>query len=224
MNLERSSISRSIVFDMDGVLVDSEQIVYRAWMKIGTKLGMTGMHDLFFRCMGTSHASTANLFYEIFGADFDYSSFRDQVRSCYLEAVKKNIPLKNGAAEILATLKDSGWKIALASSSRESSVMMNLKKSGLFPFFDAIMCGDMVANGKPAPDIYLKACALINSNPSLTYAVEDSRNGLLSAVNAGLKTILVPDMIQPDEKMRQMAWKIFPDLHLVLKFLLDNNS
>lgn len=220
MTCTTSDAYRHIVFDMDGVLIDSERIVYKAWMQIGEELGLPGMHELFFRCMGTSHASTARIFSELFGSSFDYLSFRSRLRACYLESVKDRIPLKEGALEILAALKEHGWKIALASSSRQASVMFNLERSGLLPFFDSLQCGDMIANGKPAPDIYLTACKSLGALPSSTYAVEDSKNGLLSASAAGLRTFLVPDMLPIDEDMKKLAWKICSDLHQVRHILI----
>ncbi|WP_273523331.1 HAD family hydrolase [Mailhella massiliensis] len=209
----------SIVFDMDGVLIDSERLVLRSWECVGRDLGLTGLHELFFRCIGTTHASTKVVFAEAFGEGVNYEDFRDRTRVYYMQFTKDGIPLKPGVMELLSWLREKGWKTGLASSSREANVRRNMEITGMGPYFDTLVCGDMLTASKPAPDIYLRACAELCADPQQSYAVEDSRNGILSASAAGMKALLVPDMVPPDDIMRKNAFAVFPDLCAVRAWL-----
>lgn len=209
----------AIVFDMDGVLIDSERIVLRSWESVGRDLGLDGLRDLFFRCVGTTHASTRERFDAAYGGRVDYQDFRDRTRVYYMEFTKDGVPLKPGVMELLDWLKKNGWKTGLASSSREVNVRRNMDITGMGRYFDALVCGDMLTASKPAPDIYLRTCAELGVDPARTYAVEDSRNGILSADAAGMKALLVPDMIPPDDVMTRHALRVFPDLFAVRRWL-----
>ena len=208
-----------IVFDMDGVLVDSERLVLRSWECAGRDLGLGDLRDLFFRCIGTTHASTQKRFAEVYGVSLNYQDFRNRTRLYYMEFTKDGVPLKPSAMELLSWLKEHGWITGLASSSREANVRRNMEMTGMGRYFDVLICGDMLTVSKPAPDIYLRACKELCMEPSHTFAVEDSRNGILSASAAGMKALLVPDMVPPDEVMKRHAVGIFPDLFAVLLYL-----
>ena len=214
----------SIVFDMDGVLVDSERLVLRAWECVGRDLGLEGLHDLFFRCIGTTHASTQKLFAAVYGDELDYQAFRDRTRVYYMQFTKDGVPLKPGGMELLGWLREHGWHTGLASSSREANVRRNMEVTGMGPYFDTLVCGDMLTVSKPAPDIYLRACAELQVEPSSAYAVEDSRNGNHSASAAGKKALLVPDMVPPDELMKSRARAVLPDLLAVRDYLARQES
>ncbi len=208
-----------IVFDMDGVLIDSERLVLRSWECAGRDLGLDGLHDLFYRCIGTTHASTKIRFAEVFGGSVNYEAFRDRTRVYYMEFTREGVPLKPGVMELLSWLREHGWRTGLASSSREANVRRNMEITGMGPYFDALVCGDMLTASKPAPDIYLRACAELCADPALSYAVEDSRNGILSASAAGMKALLVPDMVPPDTVMKEHASAVLPDLFAVRRYL-----
>lgn len=209
----------SIVFDMDGVLIDSERLVLRAWQETAQNFGLPDVGAVFPQCLGVTHAKTAELFRAYCGNAMEYEAFRNAVRERYLEYTKDGVPTKPGAPELLAWLQEQGWSIGLASSTREESVRRSLGSTGFLPFFRALVCGDMLPVSKPAPDIYLRACAELAAPPEETFAVEDSLNGLLSASRAGMKVLLVPDLMAPNEEMRALALRIFPDLWAVREYL-----
>lgn len=208
-----------IIFDMDGVLVDSERIVLRSWECAGKEFGLNGLQELFYQCVGTTHASTQKLFEAAYGCEPDYQEFRSRTRFYYMQFTRNGVPLKPGAQELLVYLKERGWITGLASSSREENVRRNMELTGMGRYFDTLVCGDMLTASKPAPDIYLRACRELDLTPSLSYAVEDSRNGILSASAAGMKALLVPDMIAPDSIMKEKATAIFSDLFEVMDYL-----
>lgn len=203
----------AIVFDMDGVLIDSERLVLQAWRHVGEELGISGLEELFYRAIGTTHAHTATLFAEAYGDSVDYLGFRDRVRSYFYDVLTVNgAPLKKGVVELLDWLKSEGWAIGLASSSREVAVRLNLERTGLLPYFQVIVAGDMLKVSKPAPDIYLRACSELGVAPESAFAVEDSYNGVRSAHAAGMHTVMVPDMVPASEEMHALAEVVLPDL------------
>lgn len=107
--------------------------------------------------------------------------------------------------------------MAVASSSPKWEVEQHLKDAGIREYFSVIICGDMIEKSKPAPDIYLKACELLNTKPEECYALEDSKNGLLSAFYAGCRTIMIPDLWQPDEQILRILTGKYDDLEQVKK-------
>ena len=210
----------AIVFDMDGVLIDSERLVLKAWLHVGSQLGIPGLNELFYRAIGTTHAHTATLFAETFGDSVDYLDFRDRVRAYFYNVLTVNgAPLKKGVRELLDWLKAEGWSIAIASSTREAGVRLNMERTGIISYFDVIIGGDMLKVSKPAPDIYLRACAELGADPRISFAVEDSYNGIRSAHAAGMHALMVPDMVPANDEMRSLARAVLPDLLAVRDWL-----
>ena len=130
-------------------------------------------------------------------------------------------PLKTGARELLDWLKAEGWAIGLASSSREAGVRLNMERTGLISYFDVLIGGDMLKASKPAPDIYLRACAELGVDPRTAFAVEDSYNGIRAAHAAGMRALMVPDMVPADDEMRGLAETVLPDLLAVRAWLAE---
>lgn len=124
-----------------------------------------------------------------------------------------------GAESLLRWLKESGWILGLASSTRSATVMKHLEQAGFSEYFSTVVTGDMVENSKPQPDIYLLACRELGVRPEEAYAIEDSPNGIRSAHAAGMRPLMVPDMIAPDEEMMRLSFRIFDDLTQVLEYL-----
>ena len=210
----------AIVFDMDGVLIDSERLVLKAWQHVGGELGLPDLSAIFHKALGTTHAHTATLFAAEFGEAFDYIGFRDKVRSYFYDVLTVNgAPLKPGVKELLDWLKAEGWLIGLASSTREVGVRLNMERTGLIGYFDVLVGGDMLKASKPAPDIYLMACEKLGADPKTSYAVEDSYNGIRSAHAAGMHALMVPDMAPPTDEMRSLARAVLPDLLAVRDWL-----
>ena len=210
----------AIVFDMDGVLIDSERLVLKAWQHVGEELGLPDLNPLFYKAIGTTHAHTATLFADAFGEDFDYIDLRDKVRAHFYGVLTADgVPLKPGVKELLEWLKSECWRIAIASSSREVGVRLNMERTGLIGYFDVLVGGDMLKASKPAPDIYLMACEKLGADPKASYAVEDSYNGIRSAHAAGMHALMVPDMVPPNGEMRGLARAVLPDLFAVREWL-----
>lgn len=185
------------VFDMDGVLFDTERLCQRCSSVVAKTYGIGDIIDnLYQQAIGLNRASEKKLFEQVVGRTFPYDEYRDKCSRQIKQVIaEEGIPVKAGAYMLLQYLKTNRYKIALATSTSRESAMSHLKMSKMTEYFDVIVTGDMVEKGKPHPEIYLKACKGLEMVPKNAVAIEDSPNGLKSATAAGLRTIMVEDMI-----------------------------
>lgn len=206
---------KAVVFDMDGVLVDTEKIYRRSWKINGMSIGITeqDMDHICDRVAGGNKASNARVFKDIMGEDFDYLAFRQRTMELFDEYVREHgVEIKAHVADTLKYLKDKGVKIALATSTERERAEKRLESVGILEYFDTRVCGDEVTRGKPNPDIYLKACEKLGVKPSDTVGVEDSVNGVIAAHSAGLFTVMMVDLIKPNEITAKNTDKVFFDM------------
>ena len=204
---------KAVVFDMDGVIFDSERLVLECWAEIAQEKGIKSMDEVFHQCIGTNMIKTKEILLEHYGEDFPFDEFRTEASILFHSRYDNGrLPMKRGIKELLFYLKEQGVKIGLASSTRYDVVKQELQDAGILPYFQSLTCGDMVKQSKPEPEIFLKACESLFVKPEEAIAIEDSLNGIRSAYRAGMLPIMVPDMIAPDEEMKQLAGYIFQDL------------
>ncbi|MCR5623864.1 MAG: HAD family phosphatase [Lachnospiraceae bacterium] len=206
---------KAVVFDMDGVIFDSEKVYRIMERNEALKYGLDESKIETFceaAAGGTKEVNKIN-FETIFETDIDYYQYREGVMSSVDEfANTQGYELKKGVVELLDLLKEKNIKIALATSTQKDRAVKHLKAHNLYDYFDGFVFGDMIKNGKPAPDIYLKACEIVGVKPEESVGVEDSINGILSSHSAGLYTVMVIDLIQPNEKIDGKADLICNDL------------
>ncbi|MDO4316783.1 MAG: HAD family phosphatase [Lachnospiraceae bacterium] len=215
----------AVVFDMDGVIFDSERLVMESWLTLAERDGYGDMKGVLYRCLGVNAVETKEIFLEHYGREFPYEAYRKEASRWFHERFDGGrLPLKPGVRELLAALQKAGIGAALASSTREAVVRQELGDAGLLPYFSGLICGDMVKRSKPAPDIYLAACELLDVPPEQAVAIEDSFNGIRSAHAAGLRPIMVPDLLPPDDEMRRLSYRIFGDLTEVRRWLLKEEK
>lgn len=211
---------KTIVFDMDGVLFDTEALCKKSWELIAEEQGIADMDVIFMQCVGRNANDTRELILNHYGKDFPYDEFCAKSSTWFREWIEKNgMPVKPGVKELLNYLKDSGYRIGLASSTRRERVLAQLEAAGIVAYFSVVVGGDMVVHSKPEPDIYLMACEQLGVSPKEACAIEDSPNGIRSAHRAGMTPFMVPDLIAPDEEMRNLSFRIFKDLAEVKEFL-----
>ena len=192
----------------------------KSWMAVAKRNGLQRMEEIFPQCIGLNSNDSRSIVMKAYGDDFDYPGFREQAAAWQREYLEKyGLPIKPGLEEILGWLKTSGFAVGLASSTRSSSVFGHLDKAGIRDCFSVVITGDMVEHSKPRPDIYLLACSQLGVKPQEAYAIEDSPNGVRSAHAAGMHTVMVPDMIPPDEEMKRLSRVILKDLLEVLDYL-----
>ena len=209
---------KGIVFDMDGVILDSEKI-YRKYEYVAAEkygLPMDNIEEFCNRIAGGTKHTNKIVFQEFFNTDIDYMEYRDVV-SAGVEAyaTEHGYEVKTGIKELFDFLKERKIKIALATSTDKDRATRFLEPHGLLPYFDAMVFGDIIppGRGKPNPDIYLAACKQLGTEPAETIGVEDSRNGVLSSSRGGLFTVMVVDLIPPDDAVREYADKIYTNAY-----------
>ncbi len=191
----------AVVFDMDGVIFDTERICLEAWKVLAERKGLEGIEDVCIRCIGSTTQETIRILNEVYGDRLDVEALHEEIRPLIFELIEKNgLPIKMGAKQILQALNERDIPIALASSTRYKTVCSQLEQAGFLKYFSVVVGGDMAKESKPAPDIYLEACRQLNILPQKAVAIEDSFKGIQSAHSAGMTTIMVPDILQPDEE------------------------
>ncbi len=197
---------KAVIFDLDGTLTDTEKFYQKAWPQALEHYGYKcePWMPLELRSLGRPFAPLK--FKEWFGEDFDYDRVRSYRKKLIEEYLKPGIPLKPGAVEILDYLRESGITVAMATANDIERTKRYLGRIGLLDKFDRIICADMVKQGKPAPDIYSYACESLGLEPGQTIAVEDSPNGVRSAAAAGCKTVMIPDLTEPDEELGKLLY------------------
>lgn len=218
-------MKKAVVFDMDGVIFDSEKLYRKHWMITGKEFGIPEkeMQELCNLIAGATKDKNARLMKDRYGEDFDYEAFRSATMTRMdAEIEKEGLELKPGVRELFSYLKENNYKIGLATSTARQRAEGNLKNAGILDVFDGIVYGGMVSNGKPAPDIYLKACADLKVEPDDAIGIEDSYNGVKASASAGLYTIMVVDLVPPTEELKQIADCIFDSLYDVIDLLQGN--
>jgi len=214
-------MEKSVVFDMDGVLFDSESLDHKCWYEIADELGLKEIDDVFFKTIGRTRPASIRLLKDKYGEDFDGDGFLTKTLGLFDKKVdEEGMPLKPYARECLKGLKDAGYKVGLASSTDISRVTKQLTDTGLIVYFDQIVGGGMFAKSKPDPEAFLLACEKLGVDSATTYVIEDSYNGIRAAYAGKLIPIMVPDLVQPDEEIKGMCFKVMKNLDEVLKFLV----
>lgn len=218
--MNKNILYNAVVFDMDGVIFDSERAVMQCWKEVASRHNIPDIEKAILACTGTTMVRTREIMFDLYGADFPYDEYARESSAIFHSRYDGGrLPMKPGVKELLTFLKERGKKIALASSTRQQVVTDELRDAGIIEYFDRIICGDMVSRSKPAPDIFLKACEELNVSPSDSYAIEDSYNGIRAAHAGGLHPIMVPDLLPADEEMQSLAEIILPNLTSVIEYL-----
>lgn len=218
--MNRNILYKAVVFDMDGVIFDSERAVMQCWKEVASRHNIPDIEKAILACTGTTMVRTREIMLNLYGADFPYDEYARESSAIFHSRYDGGrLPMKPGVKELLTFLKEHDKKIALASSTRQQVVTDELRDAGIIEYFDRIICGDMVSRSKPAPDIFLKACEELNVSPSDSYAIEDSYNGIRAAHAGGLHPIMVPDLLPADEEMQSLAEIVLPNLTSVMEYL-----
>ena len=210
----------TVIFDMDGVIFDSEILVLQAWKEVAERHGIAGVEAACHECLGTNSVVSKGVFLKHYGEDFPYEEYKAEMAEVFFShASGGKLAKKPGVEELLKYLKMRGFKIGLASSTREALVRSELSDGGLLGYFDQIVGGDMVERSKPEPDIFLEACRRLGTRPENCYVIEDSHNGIRAAYAAGMHPIMVPDLMEVTEEMKSLAEEILGSLCAVQEFL-----
>lgn len=202
---------RGAVFDMDGLLIDSERIWQEQWHELARERGIELPESFAGEICGTAGARTLEVLSRRFKTD-DPEPLRQECGRRVRKLEENGVPLKRGAREILDGLRADGWRIAVASSSPMEMIRHNLSLDGIDGCFDALTSGTEVENGKPWPDVFLLAAKKLDLPPEECYVLEDSLSGVEAGWRARCRVVMVPDLMQPDDRTRSMCWRICRDL------------
>lgn len=209
----------NVVFDMDGVLFDTQKLYVKAWHEVANILNIPNISEPAYLCIGRNENDQTEILDKFYPDGFPYEEFKELKRQKLMSYVEKEVPLMKGTKELLEYLKSIGARVAIASSTRQSVIKHHLLSTGLTGYFEKIISGDMVTYSKPAPDIYIMACRELGIEPGDAFAVEDSYNGIRSASAAGMKTIMIPDMQPYNEEMSKLVYGCYDSLLDFMEYL-----
>lgn len=210
----------AVIFDMDGVLFDTERLSISCWLETAERMGLGDIREGAYGCIGLNRTDSRIFIRQLYGDAFPYDEFRANNSALFQKKIERDgLPVKKGAREILSWLKETGVKTAVASSTNTQTVTGHMERAGFLPYFQEIIGGDMVEHSKPRPDIYLMACRRLGVEPEKAAAIEDSPNGIKSAHAAGMLPIMVPDMVEPTAEIEALLFRKCGDLFEVKEFL-----
>lgn len=204
-------MKKAAIFDMDGLMFDTERIWKDSWNAIVPKYGYEPDPTFPKEVCGTSGEHMLNVIRKHFPG-IDAEAFRAEVRAAVSAATIDSVPEKEGLHELVDFFKESGVKIAVASSSQLKKIEHFLRLSGLYEKFDYMISGESVTRGKPEPDIFLMAASNIGVDPKDCYVLEDGMNGLMAGIAAGCATIMVIDLTEPNDYVRENCVGIYNSL------------
>jgi HAD superfamily hydrolase (TIGR01509 family) len=215
---------RAVVFDMDGLLVDTEQVVFEAMKASAQGLGTEMPFALFQRLVGLPGGVSDVIVSEHFGEGFDLAAWRAGVGRHFQEIAAGGVALKAGVVELLDLLDERRLPRAIATSSTRHAVEHSLGAHGLIDRFDAVISRELQTRHKPHPQPFLKAAEALGVDPAACLALEDSHNGVRAAAAAGMMTVMVPDLLDPTDEMRDLAVHVLRDLHAVREMLCGGGA
>ena len=212
----------AFIFDMDGLMLDSERITNQAWQSAAADFGYDLTDAMMLECVGCSPVISEFIQKKFMGQDYPYQKIRERKAGYFEKSVSKNgLPIKKGLLELLDLLESKQIRKAVASSTEQPYVNQRLKTTSLFQRFDAIVSGSEVHKVKPDPGLFLEAARLIGAESGRCLVLEDTPFGVKAADAAGMPVILVPDLAPLPPEICSMAVGVFPSLEEVRLFLLD---
>ena len=204
---------KAIIFDMDGLLLDTERLGFEAWSMACDEIGINLPVEVFAEMIGKVQADSREVLINHFGYDFPYQQLRDRRLEIGKEQISnQGIPLKDGAVELLEGLSRRGVPLALATSTRKELATERLQNVNIYRFFNYFVFGDEVKKGKPNPEIFNKASEGIGHFPDDCLVFEDSIPGAQAAIAAKMSFVLVPDFQKPPENIQKKAVRVLDSL------------
>ena len=206
------------IFDMDGVLFDTQRVYQEIWQEIADERGIVLADNFTERISGSSGEEAFQTIRENYHVE-DVSVIDSVIMDRMKKRMEACVPIKPGVIETLQFLHDKGIKIAVASGTGRDQILFNLKKAGIDSFFDAVVGGTELIYGKPRPNIFLLAAEKMGCDSTECYVIEDSKNGILAASAAGCVPIFIPDLIAPTAEIKQLSYVVCKDMYEALEIM-----
>jgi HAD superfamily hydrolase (TIGR01509 family) len=204
---------RAAIFDMDGLLFDTESIARWAWKQALASHGYLMRDDFYYEFVGRDLSWREKILKQRYGSSFPFDSVTAQrIEIGDRRELQEGLPLKAGVLDLLGQLSNLSIVIALATGTSRNRTIRRLTNAGILQYFTTIVTSEDVAEGKPAPDIYLEASRRINVAPVQCVVFEDSCVGIESAFSAGMYPIMIPDIEQPSPEIRCLAYQVLESL------------
>lgn len=208
------------VFDMDGLLLDTERLFYDTFVTACNEQGWDGPWEVFLRSVGRARENIVPMLRDEMGPDFPAETVVERSYVLAEEMLRNDgPPLKAGATEALEAISARGLRAVVATSTDTADARRYLEHTGLLHRFEAVVGGDQVERGKPEPDIFLAAARTLGVDPTSILVFEDSDLGVRAAAAAGMRVVMIPDLIEPTEELRRLAFAVVPSLEAAARGL-----
>lgn len=211
---------KAIIFDMDGLMIDSERVTFECYQEILKGMNLTMDEEFYKTLLGKPLKGIYQRFYDVYGNDFPIEDVIKDVHDLMAKRFEtEGVPIKTGLKSLLEYLKENNYKTIVATSSNRDRVDTILSQAQITDYFDDSICGDEVTKGKPNPEVFLKSCQKLGVNVDEAIVLEDSEAGIQASYDAGIKVICIPDMKYPEKQYEEKTFKILKDLNGVIEYL-----
>lgn len=221
MQLKLKNI-KAVIFDMDGVLFNIEEIYLDIWTKVFDKYGYKMTKEIYCEVIGTGRENVKKVFMKEFGEDIPIEEMYKEKDEILAKELEKHIPIKEGAYELLKHLKNKNYKLALATSASKERMEKQLNKADFTNLFDEVVCREDVKETKPNPEIFLKAAEKLGIEPEECIVIEDSLAGVKAAYKGNMLPIHVVDLKELDKEIEKYSYKSFSDLIEIKKEIFNS--
>ncbi|MDR2631841.1 MAG: HAD family phosphatase [Spirochaetaceae bacterium] len=206
-------LPEGVIFDLDGLMLDTERPMVSAWITASRNRGCLMEEAVILQMVGIDEASSRAIVFDAYGPDFPYTQIRKDVFALFTREVETcGIAQRPGLTVLLDHLARLGLPLAVATSSKRETAQWKLRYGGILERFSVLTCGDEVARGKPAPDIFLLAAERLGKSPAECVGFEDSPAGLRSLRDAGIRSVFIKDLVEPPPEVLATVWRRCNDL------------
>lgn len=211
---------KAIIFDMDGLMIDSERVTFECYQEILKGMNLTMDEEFYKTLLGKPLKGIYQRFYDVYDNDFPIEDVIKDVHALMAKRFEtEGVPIKTGLKSLLEYLKENNYKTIVATSSNRDRVDTILSQAQITDYFDDSICGDEVTKGKPNPEVFLKSCQKLGVNVDEAIVLEDSEAGIQASYDADIKVICIPDMKYPEKQYEEKTFKILKDLNGVTEYL-----